>query len=363
MATKAKKLTSPRHFHVPAKERDYLTSNLGLLINAGVPVGEALDSLAQTAKSKVFKQALSQLQQDINDGLPLWKALERSHVVNAQTITLVQLGEQSGNLVENLRVAAEQEEKQRLLRSKVRSAMMYPSFVLSITLVVGIGVAWFLLPQLSETFSQLRVELPAISQVLLGFGQWLRANGIWAVPAFLGGLTLLVYFLFFFPPTRHIGNRLLFTIPGISRLMREIEISRFGYLLGTMLQAGLTVTDALRLLEKASTSVIYKKFYQRLQASFDEGLNFKSSFAADKKSSKLLPPQVQQMIIAGEKSGALPETLRSIGTIYEQKSNISTANLEVIIEPILLIIVWLGVMGVAVAVILPIYSLVGGLNE
>lgn len=353
---------TPKHFRVHSKEREYFTSNLAVLLEAGVGMDQALGGLVETSSSKAFVGAIEQMRHDIDEGTSLWRALERSSIVGPQTLALVQLGEQSGKLVQNLQVAAKQEEKQRIFRSKVRSALIYPTFVLSLTLVIGLAVAWFLLPKLADTFTNLNIELPAVSQVFIGFGIFLRDNGAWAVPAglALGGLGL--YLLFGAPKTRHLGQSLLFHIPGVSRLMYEVETARFGYLLGTLLGAGLTVMQALDLLGRATNAPNYKKFYAYLHDAFENGYSFGASLPKYKRSHKLLPAAVQQMIIAGERSGSLPETLEKIGANYEEKADTSTQNLEAMIEPILLIIVWLGVMGVAVAVILPIYSLVGGLG-
>lgn len=357
-----KKHTAPKRFAVSHKDREYFTSNLALLIKANVPVGEALEALKETAKSRGFKSTLTQMQNDIDEGLPLWNTLQRSHIVSPQTLTLVQLGEQSGNLVENLRIAAIQEEKQRVFRSKVRSALIYPVFVISLTVIVGLGVAWFLLPRLADTFSQLRVDLPLVSQIMINFGKFLQENGIWAVPAALAAAAFVLYIIFAAPHTKNIGQWLLFHMPGIAKLLHEIEIARFGYLFGTLLKAGLSVTDSLQLLAKATTARQYQRFYTHLGQAFDEGWSFAESTARMPRKLQPLPPAVRQMIIAGERSGSLPETLQNIGSIYEEKANISTQNLQSILEPILLVVVWLGVMGVAVAIIMPIYSLVGGLG-
>ena len=357
--TKKRKI---KKYHVAAKDREFFTSNMALLLDAAVPVGEAFESLKETSKSRPLRNAITQMQQDIEDGLSLYKALDHSGITTQQTMALISLGEESGRLVENLQVAARQEEKQRLLRSKVRSAMMYPAFVLGLTVVIGLGVAWFLLPKLSNTFSQLDVKLPLISRVFIGFGDFLRVNGYWAVPAIVLGLLLIIYILFGAPKTKTLGRRLGFHIPGVARLMREIEIARFGYLMGTLLQSGLAVTQALELLTSATTAPNYKKFYKHLYDSFDNGFSFKESIKRYKHADDLLPAALQQMVIAGERSGSLPETLQKIGDMYEEKSDLTTENLETLLEPILLIIVWLGVMAVAVAVILPVYSLIGGLD-
>lgn len=357
-----KKHRTPKHFIVSHKDREYFTSNLAVLIKANVSVGEAFDALKQTTKSHGLKGVLTQLQSDIDEGISLWEALQRSRIVSPQTLTLVRLGEQSGNLVENLQIAASQEEKQRIFRAKVRSALIYPVFVISLTVVVGLGVAWFLLPRLAETFSQLQVNLPAVSQIMINFGLFLQQNGAWAVPAALAIAGFVLYIIFGAPHTKIMGQFLLFHMPGISKLLNEIEIARFGYLFGTLLKAGLSVTESLKLMTQATTVRQYQRFYTRLGKAFDEGWSFAESTAKMPRSEQPLPPAVRQMIIAGERSGALPETLQNVGVIYEEKANISTQNLQSVLEPILLVVVWLGVMGVAVAIIMPIYSLVGGLG-
>jgi type II secretory pathway component PulF len=359
----AKAAKKPHKIHLPFKEREYFSENLALLIKSAVPIGEALDSLASTTRNKAMKKALAHMQIDIEAGFSLSDVLERSGVVSKQTLALVRLGENSGHLVENLQLAAQQEEKRHTFRSKVRSALIYPGFVLSLTLLVGLGVAWFLLPRLSTTFSQLQVKLPLISRIMIGFGVFLKAHGLVVIPLFLIGCFLIFYMLFIFPKTKNIGQRLLFKFPGIGRLMREVEIAQFGYLLGTLLEAGLPITQAINLLASASSASQYQRLYRHLANGLDEGYSLKNSLSQYKKSGKLLPLAVQQMIAAGERSGSLSEVLTTVGRTYEQKSDITTSNLEAVIEPILLVVVWIGVMLVAVAVIVPIYSLVGGLNK
>jgi type II secretory pathway component PulF len=352
-----------RAFHLAAKDREHLTTNLALLIRAAVPISDALDSLAQTSSNRLFKAAIAQIQDDIDNGYSLSKALGRSHVISGQTLALITLGEQSGNLSENLAVAAKQEEKQRIFQAKIRSALMYPGFVLGLLLVVGLGVAWFLLPRLSETFAQLNVELPLISKIFIGFGVFLKDHGVWAVPAFLAVLLAVGIILFGLPRTKHLGMRLAFRTPGISRLLFEVETARFGYLLGTLLRAGLSVTQALQLLHDATSAPGHKALYATLRQDFEDGFSFKSSFGRHRKTAnRLIPPAVQQMIIAGEQSGALDETLLSVGRLYEEKADVSTKNLEVILEPLLLTVVAAGVLMVALAVLLPVYGLVGGLD-
>lgn len=344
------------------KDREYFIENLALLLKAAVPLGQALASLEQTSGSGMMKRVLREMQADIEAGEPLAKSLERSGLVSQQTLALVRLGEQSGHLVENMQLAADQEEKRHFFHSKVRSALIYPAFVLGLTIVVGLGVAWFLLPRLSTTFAQLQVSLPAISKFMIGIGIFLKEHGFIAIPAVFLGFGVIGYVLFGAPKTKFLGQQLLLMTPGVSRLMREVEVAQFGYLLGTLLDAGLPITKAIRLLSTSTAIRQYGRFYEYLAQALEDGQSFQQALASYKRVSKLLPPSVQQMIIAGERSGSLPDVLRTVGRTFGQKSDVTTQNLQSILEPILLVIVWIGVMAVAVAVILPIYSLVGGLG-
>ncbi len=353
----------PHKVRLRFKDQEYFIENLALLMKSAVPVVDALTSLTSTVHNKRARQALAQMGTDIEAGYSLANALERSGLSAGQTLALVRLGEASGHLVENLQLAAQQEAKRHMLHSKIRSALIYPSFVLSLTLLVGLGIAWFLLPRLATTFSELHVKLPLISRVMIGFGLFLKAHGLVVVPAIVVGGLLLGYVLFSAPETKAIGRRFLFALPGIGRLMREVEIAQFGYLLGTLLEAGLSITKSIELLAHASSALQYQRFYKYLAHSLDDGYSFRESLARYKQSAALLPRAMQQMIVAGEHSGSLSEVLLTIGRAYEQKADITTANLETIMEPILLVIVWLGVLVVAVAVIVPIYSLVGGLGK
>ena len=156
---------------------------------------------------------------------------------------------------------------------------------------------------------------------------------------------------------------MLFATPGIGRLMREVEVAQFGYLLGTLLEAGLPITKAITLLAGASTAQQYQTFCRYLAASLDDGFSIKDSLHNYKNSTKLLPASVQQMIIAGEHSGALSDVLLVVGRTYEEKSDVTTENLETIMEPLLLLFIAGGVLLVAISVLLPIYSLLGGINK
>lgn len=342
------------------EEKEYFVENLSLILSAGMGIIEALSALQQEMKSKRMKQLVSEMKADVEAGSQLWQAIQKTELFSDQVISLVRLGESSGQLVENLRVIALQEQKERSFRSKIRSALMYPVFVLGLTLVIGIGIAWFILPKLSTVFIGMKIKLPLITKILIGTGEFLKTNGAIVIPLFFIALAAIFFFLFFFSKTKHIGQVIILHIPGIKKVIKEVELSRFGYIMGTLLDAGLPVLPALQALAKNTLLAPYKKFYESLVQNIEDGNSFQKSFSLHPHTSDFLPIAIQQMIIAGEKSGNLSLILKTISTNYEGRVEISTKNLTVILEPILLVIVWLGVVAVALAVILPIYSLIGG---
>ena len=240
---------------------------------------------------------------------------------------------------------------------------MYPIFILVLTAIIGLGIAWFILPRLASVFSSLKLELPLVTRILIATGKFLEGNGFWAIPCVVLILAIIFFFVFIFSKTKFIGQKILISTPGVKQLIREVELARFGYLLGTLLKASLPIVKSLDSMSKATTFRSYQRFYVHCRDSIMDGNSFQKSFLSYPKSHKFIPTPIQQIIISAEKSGNLAGSLIEIGKTFEEKTDNSTKNLAVILEPVLLVVVWVGVVGVALAVILPIYSLVGGLGN
>lgn len=344
-------------------EKDYFLEQLALLLSSGMTITLALSAIKEEIKSKRLKVVIDEITQNIDAGTSISTALEASGIFPAHVVSLIRIGEKSGRLPQNLKVVALDQQKEREFRGKVASAMMYPLFVFSLTLIVGIGIAWFILPRLAQVFSQLKVDLPLITRLLIGLGNFLGQYGTIAMPLVLTVGILLIFFFFVLPKTSFLGQGILFAIAPIRRLLLEVELGRLGYIFGNLLSAGLPIVDALRTLADASTLSRYKKFYAFLAEKIGEGNSFQKSFPLYKNTASLIPVPIQQLIISAELSGGLPETLIKIGEMYESKTETTTKNLTVLLEPVLLVIVWVGVVAVALAVILPLYSLIGSLNK
>ena len=342
-------------------ERDYVLENIGLLIGSGLPLVDTLDALTKEMRSKRMQQIMRQIRVDVEAGVFLWQAMEYSQLFSSQTLSLIRLGEQSGNLVENLKVVALEQEKDRQFRTNIRSAVAYPVFVLLLTIIVGVGVAWFILPKLALVFSQLHLALPPMTKMLITVGGFFGRHGAIVVPLGLGVLGAVLYLLFSYHRTKYLGRELLVRLPGIGRLLTEVELARFGYLLGTLLEAGVPIVHAFDSLTKAAGLPRYQKLYRSLGNTIADGQSMEKSIRAFPAIDRTVPTSVQFMLFAGERSGTLATTLLKIGRIYDNKSATSAKDIMILLEPILLVVIWLGVVGVALAVIVPLYSLIGSM--
>ncbi len=346
-----------------SKEKEFFIENLVMLCESGMDIVRALESIEKELRHPRLKDIVKTLLGTISRGEPTWKALEQTQLFRPHVIALIRLGEQSGRLFENLAVIAVQQKKEASFQSKVRSALMYPVFILSVSALVGIGVTWFILPNLARIFFQLNLELPLMTKLLLSFGIFMGQYGLFAAPVMLLAAGAIVYFLFFFKKTKVIGQKLLFHTPGISGVIQQIEIARMSFIMGSLLKAGVPITDALSSLRDTAAFLPYSKLYAHLTDAVERGNSLQKSFASFGNAKALIPTPIQHMIVAGEQSGRLAETFLRISQIFEEKTEDATKNIATIMEPILLLVVWCAVVGLALAVILPIYGLIGGVNK
>jgi len=167
------------------KERDYFMENLSMLLASGMNITAALEAIKSGLRSKIMKQIVDDLKVQIDDGSPIWRALDNTGLVSNHAIALIKIGEESGRLPANLKVISIQTQKERLFRQKLFSALMYPVAVLCLTFVIGIGIAWFILPNLAKVFDSMRMELPLITKILINFGKFLGKHGITVIPIFI----------------------------------------------------------------------------------------------------------------------------------------------------------------------------------
>ncbi len=343
----------------PRKEKAQFIENLSILLSSGIDVLTSLLSIEKETSSIRMRRIIRNIGDNMNNGLSVWESFQKTGIFSDRIVSLIRIGEKTGNLVENLKTISLQTGKERVFVAKIRSAMMYPVLVITIAFILAISVSWFILPKLAITFSQLNIEMPLITRILIWIGNFLNTYGVVVIPFVILLLFTIIYLIFISKKTKFIGQAILFRFPVVKNLIKEIQIARFGYLLGTLLGSGLPIMESLDSLHRAEDFYNYKRLYFYLKKSIEEGNSFKKSFDNYPKTRILIPSSVKQLIIMGEQSGQLSRSLLRIGETYEIKIDLSTKNLTTILEPVLLIFVWFGVAIIAVAIILPIYTLIG----
>lgn len=362
-------MTSSKHISTTAHLKNVLLNmslrsesyqvleSLSAFLHAGTDIFSALRAIVDETRSKRLKRFISQIADDIESGASFSKALEQTELFPSYIIAIIALGERSGRLVENIQIVLIQHEKEVVFRSRVRSALMYSVVVLTLTIIVGAGTAWFVLPQLAEIFSSLDAELPLITRVIIAGGEFLGTYGSIIIPFSLLVIAGIFYFLFSFPRTKFIGHSILFRVPVIKNLIKYVEVAQFGFLLGTMLEAGLTIIESVEGMRQISAFKNYQAFYAGLYTELEEGKSLHDGMVAKDPDNILFPAITKQMVFAAERSGTLSQTLVRLGEMFEAKTDKTAKDLPIIIEPILLIIVAGAVTILALGTLLPIYGL------
>ncbi|TSC59376.1 MAG: type IV pilus assembly protein PilC [Candidatus Peregrinibacteria bacterium Greene0416_62] len=335
--------------------------NLAMMLNAGLPLIEALQTIQEELRSKAMRTVVQRIADLVEGGNPLWVAMDEQQVFSPYEVSLVRVGEEAGNLARNMEYLAIQQEKDRNLRQKVKMAMIYPTIVLVLMFIVVMGLGIFVLPNLIQVLYALNVELPLSTRIVVAFTEFMQKSGMVTGAAIIGAfITLLIL-------TKYTGFKVItqwfiFRIPGIGSLAKEASIARFGVILGGLLQSGVPLVSALDSMVEVTTVISFKRFYKKLRDRVVVGDSFATCFHTIRGSRKVLPISVQQLIITGEKSGALSDTCLKVAQIYERKAEDTAAKLPVILEPALLLCIG-GLVGfIAFSIIVPIYSAVGNVS-
>lgn len=344
------------------KERSQFIQNLATMLNAGLPLIEAIKTLQMETKPKPMKQLLQRVVDMVDNGSPLWRAMEAQSFFSPHSLALIRIGEEAGNLAGNMEYLAAQDEKDHELKSKVQMAMIYPIIVMSIMAVIVVVLGMFVLPNLIGVLTSLNVPLPLATRIVIMVSNGFTEYGYIGIPCSLVGLFILII-LNKYTSLKIVVQWVTFRIPGVGKLARQATIARFGVILGGLLKAGVPVTEALDSLIDVTTIVVYRTFYVRLLDHINVGDSFAKSFGAMKHSDKLLPPSVQQLVITGEKSGALADIMLKISDIYDKKATETAQKLPVILEPLLLLFIGSLVGTIAFAILVPIYSIVGNIGH
>jgi type II secretory pathway component PulF len=288
--------------------------------------------------------------------------MEQTGLFAPSVITLIELGEATGHLPQNLRVVSVQMHKTNQMTSRIKSAMLYPAFLVGLLFVVGTGIGTFLLPKLLKIINGLGEKVGPITKALIFVGTYfghyglLMAGVVVIVGLVIGILIKMNY------KARSIAETVMFHTPGVKKLLFESELARFGFIFGSMLDAGLPIVSALQSLSTSMSTHRYQNFASELSEKVNEGNAF-GTLLVIPEYRKMLSGTICQIVISAEKSGNLSSCLLEIGDNYQDKADLTARNLETLLEPIVLVLIAVCVLFIAMAVFLPLYSMVGQFNS
>jgi type IV pilus assembly protein PilC len=346
---------------VDPKELVTFTRQFATMIDAGLPLVQCLDILSNQQENKFFKDALKDIKSSVEQGATFSDSLRRHpKVFDELYVNLVHAGEVGGILDSILnRLAVYIEKRVKLIR-QVRGAMTYPVAVIVILGIVVTVLLTFVIPAFEKMFADFGAKdaLPKLTQAVI----WVSRSFVGALPIIIPTVILIVVGAGYFYRSskgKRICHRVFLFAPIFGPVMRKIAVARFTRTLGTLLQSGVPILDALEVCAKSSGNVIVEEGLNYTRDKISEGRNMAEPLLE----SKVFPTMVVQMISVGEQTGALDQMLSKIADFYEEETDVAVAALTSLLEPLLMVIVGSVVGVVLMAMYLPIFSLAGAFKE
>jgi type IV pilus assembly protein PilC len=339
---------------VKPKDLVIFTRQLATMINAGVPLVRSLSTMHAQTESPGLKKHLTQISKDVEGGMAFADALEKhSEAFNPIYVNMIRAGEAGGILDEILKKLAIQQEKDAAIRAKFKSAMTYPTVLITITVLVFIALMTVVVPKVGTIIADLTGgDLPTITKVMLGISHVLI--NFWFVHiGVIVGTTIYLRKFLKTAKGRKTRDQLLLKLPGINIIVTKIVVARFSRIFASLMGAGVTVLDSLEITAKAvGNAVVEKELLEGAKAVANgEPLSVSLSKSA------VFPPIVSQMLSIGEETGQTDTVLIKVADFYEEEVDAAVDGLSSILEPILIVVMG-GMVGlIAVSVIGPISSL------
>ncbi len=355
---KPKDLSFGKRKRVKARELVIFTRQFSTMINAGLPLVQALDILARQTESPMLKKAVQDTLHDVEAGNTLADALKQHPKVFSQLfVNMVSAGESGGLLDTILLRLATFLEKSEQLQRKVKGAMIYPGVVLSVAVIAISILLLFVIPTFESVFSSFNQTLPLPTRIVIGLSNLLQSY--W----WMMGIAI-VAFIFLFrrwvatSTGRLKFDRFLLRVPVLGPLVRKAAIARFTRTLGTMLASGVTILDGLEITARTAGNRVIHDAVMQSRTAIAGG----KSIAEPLKETEVFPPMVTQMIHVGEETGDLDGMLSKIADFYDDEVDVAVENLLKVLEPALIVILGTVVGGMIVAMYLPIFGLVNAIQ-
>ncbi len=346
LGAKKKKITD--------KDLIVFTRQFSTMFTAGIPIVQGLDILSKQIENKSMGFVIEQVKRDVETGSTLADALKKHpKVFDDLYVNLVAAGEVGGVLDTVLMRLANYIEKTIKLKKKVKSAMIYPTIVLSVAvLVVGVIMVW-VIPIFAKIFTEMGVALPGPTRIVIGMSNFLVGTG--------GAAILIGFASFVFGVKKYRGtpkgkkhtDRILLNMPIMGDLLRKVAVARFTRTLATLISSGVPILDGLDICAKSSGNRIVEEVVMGVKKEVASG----KTLAEQLSKSDIFPPMVVQMINVGESTGALDQMLGKIADFYDDEVDNAVANLTTMLEPMMMVFLGTTIGFIVIALYLPIFKM------
>ena len=343
---------------VTNKDIVIFTRQFSTMIDAGLPLVQGLNILAEQTENKTFKGILKQVTKDVESGTTLADALNRHpRVFDSLFVNLVAAGEVGGILDTIFQRLAAYIEKAEKLKSQVKGAMTYPIVVVCIAILVISVIMIFVIPVFEDMFSGFGKALPAPTQVVVAMSNFTKGNWYFI----FGGMFAFVWIFRRYSRTSS-GRRnidiISLKLPIMGELIRKVAIARFTRTLSTMISSGVPILDALEITAKTAGNVIVEEVIFDARSSIAEG----QTVAEPLSESSIFPGMVTQMISVGESTGALDAMLEKIADFYDDEVDAAVSAMTSMLEPLMILFLGGSVGGLVIAMYLPIFQMAAAMG-
>lgn len=341
----------------PIKSKDLVIffRQFSIMMSSGVPIAEALITIVDQTENIKFRDILSKVAYDVDSGSFLSDAMKKHPRTFSQFYcNVVKAGETTGKLDEVLNYLAEEIEKDYDLTKRFKGALIYPLFVLSGLVIVGFIFLFFVLPELTKILSDTGGTLPLATRIVIGSIDFLKKY--FFVFLFLL-FSAVVFFKLFFKTDLGKTSRDIFLLklPVVGKILQLVYLVRFSRSFGILLKGGVPIVKSLEIVEGVVKNKVYKNIIKKTIKDVNEG----ESVVGVLESSEYVPKMIPAMMSVGETTGRLDEVLVEIARFYDKDISNKLNNLNVIIEPVIMVIMGIGVGIMVAAIILPMYNLAG----
>jgi type IV pilus assembly protein PilC len=338
------------------KMRDIVifTRQFSTMINAGLPLVQALDILAQQSENPALKDVTRQVVFDVESGNTVADALRKHpRAFSELYVNMVAAGEAGGILDTILmRLAVFMEKNDALIR-KVKGAMIYPAVIMSVAAIAITVLLIFVIPTFQTMFESAHIALPLPTRIVIGLSHALKTYW-WVVLGAIGGGVFLLRRYYATPNGKLTIDRMMLKAPVLGDVLRKSAVSRFTRTLGTLISSGVSILDGLEITAKTSGNRVIQDAIMESRASIAGG----ETIAAPLKKSAVFPPMVISMFSVGEQTGGLDEMLTKIADFYDEEVDAAVSGLLALMEPVMIVFLGVVVGGMVIAMYLPIFDMV-----